>query len=368
MISQIIEARPEDLRVYLEEAAGISKYKERRKETETRIRHTRENLDRLNDLREEVGKQLEHLKRQARQAEQYQAIQAERRVKDAEWKALEHRALDQKLQGQREKLAQQETRLQQLIAEQREAEREIETGRVRREEAAEALNKAQAASYEVSGALARIEQQIQHQREMSTRLQRARDEAQTALSEIATHIGSDQSRLDVLRAAVAEAEPQPRTAARGRRRAPGSPARRRDSGSTTGSSAGTTHSRAQSEAARAADVERTRIEHLDRQTARCRPPPRSCSATSAPGSTWRALAEAFAGAAGAARDPEAVARQPQRRAGNPQGRASASCRNSSAPRSPNWPKCASRRRPRAAACRRWKPCSTPRSARSRAPR
>ena len=66
MISQIIEARPEDLRVYLEEAAGISKYKERRKETETRIRHTRENLDRLNDLREEVGKQLEHLKRQAR--------------------------------------------------------------------------------------------------------------------------------------------------------------------------------------------------------------------------------------------------------------------------------------------------------------
>ncbi|REN02516.1 hypothetical protein DSI35_18585, partial [Mycobacterium tuberculosis] len=69
--SKIIEARPEDLRVYLEEAAGISKYKERRKETETRIRHTRENLDRLNDLREEIGKQLEHLKRQARQAEQY---------------------------------------------------------------------------------------------------------------------------------------------------------------------------------------------------------------------------------------------------------------------------------------------------------
>ncbi|HEY5972062.1 MAG TPA: AAA family ATPase, partial [Pseudoxanthomonas sp.] len=58
MISQIIEARPEDLRIYLEEAAGISKYKERRKETETRIRHTRENLDRLGDLREEITKQL----------------------------------------------------------------------------------------------------------------------------------------------------------------------------------------------------------------------------------------------------------------------------------------------------------------------
>ena len=265
MISQIIEARPEDLRVYLEEAAGISKYKERRKETETRIRHTRENLDRLSDLRDEVGKQLEHLKRQARQAEQYQTIQAERRIKDAQWKALEHRALDQKLQAQREKLSQQETRLQQLIAQQREAEREIETGRVRREDAAGALNKAQAGSYEVSGALARIEQQIQHQREMATRLQRARDEAQTALAEIAAHIGSDQARLDVLQAAVADAEPRLEFLQEG-------DVARQDALREAEVRLGDwqqrwdEHSRAQAEAARAADVERTRLEHLDRQT------------------------------------------------------------------------------------------------------
>ncbi|MDG2518762.1 chromosome segregation protein SMC [Lysobacter soli] len=264
MISQVIEAKPEELRVYLEEAAGISKYKERRKETETRIRHTRENLDRLNDLREEVGKQLEHLKRQARQAEQYQAIQAERKIKDAEWKALEHRALDQKLQGQREKLAQQETRLQQLIAEQREAEREIETGRVKREEAAEALNKAQAASYEVSGTLARIEQQIQHQREMANRLNKARDEAMTALAELGQHMGSDQSKLDVLREAVAEAEPrleQLREEDVLRQDA----LREAEAALTDWQQRWEAHSRAQAEASRAADVERTRIEHLDRQ-------------------------------------------------------------------------------------------------------
>ncbi|MFS2045464.1 chromosome segregation SMC family protein, partial [Stenotrophomonas geniculata] len=134
MISQIIEARPEDLRVYLEEAAGISKYKERRKETETRIRHTRENLDRLGDLRDEISKQLEHLKRQAKQAEQYQALQEERRVKDAEWKALEFRGLDGRLSKLREGLSQEETRLQQLIADQRDAEARIETSRARREE------------------------------------------------------------------------------------------------------------------------------------------------------------------------------------------------------------------------------------------
>ncbi|HLM52755.1 MAG TPA: AAA family ATPase, partial [Pseudoxanthomonas sp.] len=162
MISQIIEARPEDLRIYLEEAAGISKYKERRKETETRIRHTRENLERLTDLREEIGKQLEHLKRQARQAEQYQALQEERKVKDAEWKALEYRGLDAQLQTLRDGLSQEETRLQQLIAEQREAERLLETGRAGRESASDALNRAQAEVYQVGSALARIEQQIQH--------------------------------------------------------------------------------------------------------------------------------------------------------------------------------------------------------------
>ncbi len=68
MISRLIESKPEELRVYLEEAAGISKYKERRKETEKRIRHTRENLERLNDLREEIEKQLNSLERQSETA------------------------------------------------------------------------------------------------------------------------------------------------------------------------------------------------------------------------------------------------------------------------------------------------------------
>ncbi len=264
MISQIIEAKPEELRVYLEEAAGISKYKERRKETETRIRHTRENLDRLGDLREEVTKQLQHLARQAKQAEQYTAIQAERRIKDAEWKALEFRTLDTKLQRLREKLAQDETRLEQLIAEQREAERELETGRGRRDGASEALNAAQAAVYQVGSTLARVEQQIAHQRELATRLQRARDEAQSALSEIGGHISGDQQKLDVLRESVADAEPRllemqeddvARQDAWRDAEARLADWQQRWDG----------HSKAQAEATRAGDVERTRIEHLDRQ-------------------------------------------------------------------------------------------------------
>jgi chromosome segregation protein len=264
MISQIIEARPEDLRVYLEEAAGISKYKERRKETETRIRHTRENLDRLNDLREEVGKQLEHLKRQARQAEQYTAIQTERKIRDAEWKALEFRGLDAQLQGLREALSQEETRLQQLIAEQREAEREIETGRVRREDAAEALNKAQAAVYEVGGALARIEQQIAHQRDLAERLQRARSEAETALAELGVHISGDESRLGELQAAIAAAEPE-HARLRSEDEAQQGALQQAEAALADWQQRADAHGRDRAEANRAADVERTRVDYLDRQ-------------------------------------------------------------------------------------------------------
>ena len=93
MISQIVEARPEDLRLHLEEAAGISKYKERRKETESRIKATRENLDRLSDLRQEIDKQIDHLNRQAKQAERYQKLKAEHARVDAELKALHLREL-----------------------------------------------------------------------------------------------------------------------------------------------------------------------------------------------------------------------------------------------------------------------------------
>src|SRR3990167_2954749 len=77
MISRLIESRPEELRVYLEEAAGISKYKERRRETEVRMKHTQENLERLADIREELDKQLQHLKRQAASAEKFAEYKAE---------------------------------------------------------------------------------------------------------------------------------------------------------------------------------------------------------------------------------------------------------------------------------------------------
>jgi chromosome segregation protein len=92
-VSRLIEAKPEALRGYLEEAAGVSKYKERRRETMTRIQHTRDNLLRIADIREEMGKQLQRLEKQGKAAEQYLQLKAEERLCRAEILALKWREL-----------------------------------------------------------------------------------------------------------------------------------------------------------------------------------------------------------------------------------------------------------------------------------
>ena len=208
MISQIIEARPDELRVYLEEAAGISKYKERRKETETRIRQTRENLDRLNDVRDEIQKQLERLKRQAAQAEQYQALQQERRLKEAQWCALQHRDLAVTMTGLRQQLVHHQAALDTQLARHHSAEQALAALRDARTDKAQILENAQAEVYNVAARLARIEQSIQHQRELSSRLHHARDQTQQQHSALARDLQTDRDRLAQLRQAVMDDQPK----------------------------------------------------------------------------------------------------------------------------------------------------------------
>jgi chromosome segregation protein len=264
MISQIIEARPEDLRVYLEEAAGISKYKERRKETETRIRHTRENLERLNDVREEVDKQLDHLKRQARQAEQYQQLKAEQREKDAQVKALDYRRLDGELATLRDTLTGEETRLEALMADQRQAEMQIELCRTQHGEAGERLSKVQADSYKVGAEIARVEQQIAHQRDLKSRLERARQEAEAQFAELGAHIAGDERQLAALNEAL-ETELPRLEGLREEEHARQEALREAEGALADWQQRWDAYARAQSEATRAAEVERTKIEYLEKQ-------------------------------------------------------------------------------------------------------
>ncbi len=208
MVSRIIDAKPEDLRVYLEEAAGISKYKERRRETETRIRHTRENLDRLNDLREEIDKQLARLKRQSKTAEKYKTLKQEQRRFEAELLVLQRNDFDEKIHREQQKLEQIETGLQQAIAEVRETENLIEQGHQQLTEANDRHNEIQGKFYAVGAEISAREQEIAHQKKLSERNQQDLQKVTRAASESKTIIDSDENRLTQLETELGQITPQ----------------------------------------------------------------------------------------------------------------------------------------------------------------
>ncbi|MBI2969819.1 MAG: chromosome segregation protein SMC, partial [Gammaproteobacteria bacterium] len=171
MISRLIEAKPEELRSFIEEAAGISRYRERRRETEHRIRHTRENLNRLNDIREELAKQLAHLQRQAKAAERYQALKQEERRYKSELLALQWRDLRDLADARAATVREHENRVERAIAELRAVESEIARRREGFSLANEEHSRAQSRYYEVGGVISQIEQKIQHADERVRALQ-----------------------------------------------------------------------------------------------------------------------------------------------------------------------------------------------------
>ena len=208
MISKLIEARPEDLRNFIEEAAGISKYKERRRETENRIRRTHENLERLTDLREELERQLERLHRQAQSAEKYQQYKAEERQLKAQLSALRWQTLNEQV-GRREQLiGDQDVAFEALVAEQRNADASIERLRDGHHELSERFNQVQGRFYSVGGDIARVEQSIQHGQQRLRQLQDDLREAEQARLETESHLGHDRTLLATLGEELAMLEPE----------------------------------------------------------------------------------------------------------------------------------------------------------------
>ncbi len=207
MISQIVEARPEDLRGFLEEAAGVSLYKERRRETENRIRHTRENLERLTDLREEVGKQLAKLKRQARAAERYRELKQRYRNEEARLTALRWRNARQRIDQQAMALRATETDVERAVAAQREAEKALESLREQQHQASEHSSLVQAELYEVAGEIARLEQAIEHQRALINRQKSEYADVEAQIGELQQHLVLDRAQVEDVTSRLAELEP-----------------------------------------------------------------------------------------------------------------------------------------------------------------
>jgi chromosome segregation protein len=191
MISRLIESRPEELRVFIEEAAGISKYKERRKETESRMRRTLENLERLTDLREELDRQLQHLQRQAQAAEKYSGYKQEERTLKAQLQALQWRGLDQRIAAARHEIGALEVKLESVIAEHRQVDSRIEELRVQHTDASDTFNEVQARYYAIGSEVARIEQTIKHQQERSRQLSDDLRETEQSFQQAERHLEED---------------------------------------------------------------------------------------------------------------------------------------------------------------------------------
>ncbi|MEW8297005.1 MAG: chromosome segregation protein SMC [Candidatus Thiodiazotropha sp.] len=264
MISRLIEARPEDLRSFLEEAAGISKYKERRRETENRIRHTRENLERLTDLREEVAKQLQHLKRQAATAEKYQELKQQERQIKAELLALRWRTLNQDLQQRQHIIAELQNKLEAAVAEQRKLESAIESERDRHTEANDQFNEVQGQFYSLGAEISGLEQAIQFARDSQRQQQQDLEQVEQALQESQAHKAQDEERLQELDASLRQEQPE-LDQARGQEAQLSQALHDAEQAIQAWQQEWEEFNQKAAEPAQTAQVERTRINHLEQQ-------------------------------------------------------------------------------------------------------
>jgi len=170
MISRIIEAKPEELRIFLEEAAGVSKYRDRRRETEFRLRDTRDNLLRVSDILQVLEKQLEHLGAQAEVAKQYHALEHERDTTQHLFWLLKKREAETNRAKFDLAIEQTRTELEAETARLRDVESQLESARSEHHQLSDAMHLRQGELYTANSEIGRLEQHIKHVTEQRHRL------------------------------------------------------------------------------------------------------------------------------------------------------------------------------------------------------
>ncbi|SEH79071.1 condensin subunit Smc [Rheinheimera pacifica] len=208
MISRLIESRPQELRVFIEEAAGISKYKERRRETENRIKHTRENLDRLADVREELGKNIEKLKRQATAAQRYKELKAQERKLKAELTTIKWLQYSNRLSTLEQQLQQQQTELEKFQSQELGDQRVLLELKQQAQDGRQQLDLVQSRFYQQGATISRLEQQILHQRQQQQTLSAQMQQARHSLSQAEDFIATEQAQQTELQQQLQQDEPQ----------------------------------------------------------------------------------------------------------------------------------------------------------------
>ena len=183
-ITQIIEAKPEDLRGFLEEAAGVSKYKERRKETEFRLRDTKENLSRVNDLVHEIKAQATKLKSQAETANRYHKHQESLKFSQAQVWALKKRMTNELWDATKKKIESQTLELDQFTSKLRELESSVELARQDHIKTSDEINTFQAKFYEVNSIVSNAENALNNIKNNIERLSKIQAKSKEKIGEI----------------------------------------------------------------------------------------------------------------------------------------------------------------------------------------
>lgn len=194
MISRVVESRPEELRTFLEEAAGISKYKVRRRDTEHRVQNTRDNLARLDDIRQELDKQLTRLQQQARAAERFQELKAEQRGLEVELVALRLRGLLEASGQAQARVEERDTAVEAGAAALRAREARLVAVRAEQSAVNERFSAVQAEFYQAGAAISTLRQSLEHLRQTRERLETGLEGAREQAEALSTQHSRDARR------------------------------------------------------------------------------------------------------------------------------------------------------------------------------
>ncbi|SVC34105.1 uncharacterized protein METZ01_LOCUS286959, partial [marine metagenome] len=205
-ISKLIEAKPDDMRIFIEEASGVSKYKQKRKETESRIKNTKENLNRLSDLREEIEKQLRRLKTQSSAAKRYKKHKTREKEIHAEILFTKISSLLSKLNNRQTEVKQYQNIYDQNLTELRKIEADIEEQRVIDAEATQNFNNSQKDHFELQSKIARLEQSIEYEKELESQKSINFQEIQKELQRINKEYKEDSVQISQISSSLTKLE------------------------------------------------------------------------------------------------------------------------------------------------------------------
>ncbi|GAA0852748.1 chromosome segregation protein SMC [Aliiglaciecola litoralis] len=211
MISRLIESKPQELRVFIEEAAGISKYKERRRETENRIRHTNDNLERLEDVRAELGQQIEKLQRQATAARKYKDLKAKERRLKAELAAIRWLKHSEHLAQLESQIQQQENDIEAFVAQQRGDEKGITLYKEQQQNLKQQLSDVQHQMFTVGTEITKLEQNRLHAKQRESQIEQELTEVISSQKDSQEFEKQEEQRLKELAERLAAGEPQMET-------------------------------------------------------------------------------------------------------------------------------------------------------------